>query len=223
MGISKDDAHTGIIARAFNFTGAATVLYEICRLHPAGGKMLLILPPLAVYLAEAVLLIAPPPGKIAVTREWMAYFYASAAMILPLLGFVAAPGSGPRQLAALGADIGLVANFVQLYSLTYLGRSFSVLPESRTLVTRGPYAYVRHPVYAAYMLWGLGSFLISPGWKYGIFLVGAYSLQFLRARAEEKLLLESQPGYADYFRRVPMLIPDLGKLLQEFAEYLLKY
>ncbi len=36
---------------------------------------------------------------------------------------------------------------LSIYTLTFLGRSFAILPSARTLVTDGPYRYVRHPLY----------------------------------------------------------------------------
>jgi len=98
-------------------------------------------------------------------------------------------------------DVGFVvvtiAAFLSLASLLGLGRSFGVRPALRSLVTRGPYRLVRHPMYLAYFLsdigynlqeWNLGSVLIM--------LVGWLSLLY-RIRAEERLLFRDVrwPGY----------------------------
>ena len=43
-----------------------------------------------------------------------------------------------------------------LYSLSYLGRRFSIVPEARGLVIDGPYRLARHPIYLGEILAGFG-------------------------------------------------------------------
>ena len=93
-----------------------------------------------------------------------------------------------------------------------LGVQWSIVArvtESHELITSGPYAIVRHPIYAAML--GL---LIATGLTFGtlvstlagavLYIVGTW----LRTRSEERLL-ESAFGarYDAYRRKVPALIP----------------
>jgi protein-S-isoprenylcysteine O-methyltransferase Ste14 len=84
---------------------------------------------------------------------------------------------------------------------------------NRGIVTDGPYAFVRHPAYAAKTFaWLLGA---APGvaaafttdWRSGIYAVvvfGGWTLIYaLRALTEERHLLMLNNGYAQYIRRVP--------------------
>ncbi|HEX6945209.1 MAG TPA: isoprenylcysteine carboxylmethyltransferase family protein [Casimicrobiaceae bacterium] len=88
--------------------------------------------------------------------------------------------------------------------------NFSVLPEPKAgarLVVTGPYAYVRHPMYLAVLLFGLG-FLV--GWRGGahaaaFVLLGA--VLHVKSRREEMLLAQRFPEYADYARRTRRLVP----------------
>src|SRR5712671_2760530 len=55
------------------------------------------------------------------------------------------------------SDIGLACGIIwALYSLSYLGRAFSIVPEARGLVTSGPYRFVRHPIYLGEIVAGVG-------------------------------------------------------------------
>jgi hypothetical protein len=55
----------------------------------------------------------------------------------------------PLAAQAAASLLILVGNGFAVYVLTCLGRSFSILPESRRLETSGPYRVVRHPLYLA--------------------------------------------------------------------------
>ena len=60
-----------------------------------------------------------------------------------------------------------------------------------TLVTNGIYRLVRHPMYLSQLIWALAQILLLQNWLAGplnlLFLIPFY---FLRARAEEKMLLD---------------------------------
>jgi len=122
-------------------------------------------------------------------------------------------GSGPL-LYALPPMVGTVSVAVSItsftgaiWSLAYLRRSLSIIPEARRLATGGPYRLVRHPLYffeimaaVAVLSSGLGvistlSFMVFVG------------MQMIRARFEERLLAGAFPEYADYARRTKRLIP----------------
>jgi protein-S-isoprenylcysteine O-methyltransferase Ste14 len=85
---------------------------------------------------------------------------------------------------------------------------------SQGLVTDGLYGYVRHPLYAASFLIGLGicviigvpAFLLA----YLLFFWGSH-LRVIQ-REEEKLARRWTQAYADYRKRVPALLPAIGRL-----------
>jgi protein-S-isoprenylcysteine O-methyltransferase Ste14 len=113
----------------------------------------------------------------------------------------------PVQLAA--CLLVLVGNGFAVYILTHLGRSFSILPESRKLVTSGPYNLVRHPLYLAEAVATLGALIafLSP---WALLLVATQiTLQIVRIHYEEKVLRASFPDYAAYARRTWRLIPGI--------------
>jgi len=78
------------------------------------------------------------------------------------------------------------------------------------VISSGPYAFVRHPMYSGVMLYFLGIPLLLGSW-WGVALAPVFALLFaIRARIEERALIEGLPGYADYAERVRYrLVPGL--------------
>src|SRR5215472_12752436 len=117
--------------------------------------------------------------------------------------------SHPQWGVQAGLGLQLAGLVIVIVSLLALGRSFGFLAADRGLKTRGPYAVVRHPVYASYLLIQSGYVLQSLSVRnIAIFaLVSACNVG--RALAEEKLLAESA-AYQAYrqhvrWRLVPFL------------------
>jgi protein-S-isoprenylcysteine O-methyltransferase Ste14 len=130
-----------------------------------------------------------------------AYPYAQVA----LLGWV------PGELAwpTGGLVLVTIAALLSLASLISLGKSFGIRPALRRLVTRGPYSFIRHPMYLSYVLGDVGYNLQE--WNVGtllLVLVGWTSLLY-RIHAEEHVLSQD-PGWRAYVVRVPYrLLPGL--------------
>lgn len=79
------------------------------------------------------------------------------------------------------------------------------------LITRGPYAYIRHPLYTTYYLISIGYLLVCPSLVV-LAVVGWACWDFTQAVfREEKLLADNLPGYAEYMKRTPRFLPKLGR------------
>jgi protein-S-isoprenylcysteine O-methyltransferase Ste14 len=75
------------------------------------------------------------------------------------------------------------------------------------LVTTGPYAFVRHPIYTGIILMMLGSAIAaSPFWVVPLILFGAYFV-FSARREEAFMLAQFKEQYRDYMKRTKMLLP----------------
>jgi protein-S-isoprenylcysteine O-methyltransferase Ste14 len=113
----------------------------------------------------------------------------------------------PLAAQAAASMLVLAGNGFAVYVLSHLGRSFSILPESRKLVTTGPYRVVRHPLYLAEAVATLGVLIefISP-WALLIVLT-QFALQNVRIHYEEKILRETFPKYKMYSQVTWRLIP----------------
>ena len=95
-----------------------------------------------------------------------------------------------------GVDAGL---WVQLLGLAIcvssflaLGRSFGFVAADRGLVRRGPYAVVRHPVYASYLLLQSGYLLQSISVQNALVMLFASSCNVGRALVEDRLLATNE-------------------------------
>ena len=116
--------------------------------------------------------------------------------------------SGILGLLLVGAGVALASAAAVALRRT----RFSVMPEPRpggSLVERGPYRLVRHPMYAAVLLSGLGAALCRGDPSHGLWLALLALVLWAKIRREERLLVAAYPAYADYRRRVGALVPGL--------------
>lgn len=143
------------------------------------------------------------PGIIA------ASFFGSFSVIFAAL----LPGVPARTSLLLPAALVSIAGLAYtVWALSYLRRSFSILPEARRLVTGGPYGLSRHPLYLGEAVAAIGILVPTIGWP-GLALLAFFLLsQYLRIRAEERVLERQFPDYANYRARVPRYLPDPRRL-----------
>src|SRR5579862_1634351 len=88
-----------------------------------------------------------------------------------------------------------------------LGRSISILPEARRLVTWGPYALVRHPLYLGEIVAVAGVALQYLS-VWALLLLGLLCIvQLQRMKNEERVLSRVFPEYGDYMARTARLVP----------------
>ncbi|HYB11386.1 MAG TPA: isoprenylcysteine carboxylmethyltransferase family protein [Alphaproteobacteria bacterium] len=100
-------------------------------------------------------------------------------------------------------------NALAVAILFQLGRSFSIMPEARRLVTSGAYGIVRHPLYLAEFVATVGvGIQFMSAWAVAI-VVTQFAFQIARMRNEERVLTSSFPEYDDYRRRTARLIPGI--------------
>ena len=80
--------------------------------------------------------------------------------------------------------------------------------KNEALATTGPYAYTRNPLYLGSLLIGIGFALAARSWWVGFVLVVMFFAIYIPViRGEEKFLREKFPGFDEYARRVPRMIP----------------
>jgi protein-S-isoprenylcysteine O-methyltransferase Ste14 len=74
--------------------------------------------------------------------------------------------------------------------------------EQQTVISTGPYAFVRHPMYSGALIMLLGTPLALASWWGLLAFILMVAVIVIRLLEEEKFLLANLPGYAEYLARV---------------------
>lgn len=127
------------------------------------------------------------------------------------------PVTLPQWLHIVAIIISITGTLASVWVLRWLGRSFSIMAEARALVTSGPYAHVRHPLYVTETFALLGGVLLHISWLTLLLLAVQLAFQWRRILYEEEVLRTAFPEYDDYARRVPRFFPRLSSRRSESA------
>jgi len=117
-------------------------------------------------------------------------------------------------LGWIGTVVFAMALFLLWRSHADLGRNWSATLQIRrehSLITDGIYRHIRHPMYAAHLLWAIAQGLLLENWLAGwAFLVISVPFYLLRVPKEEKMMLEQfGQEYRQYISRTGRIIPYL--------------
>jgi protein-S-isoprenylcysteine O-methyltransferase Ste14 len=125
------------------------------------------------------------------------------------VAFALAPGN-PIEWRSPGCALLALAAALFVAAVVAMGSTLSPFPapvERGNLVTGGVFSLVRHPIYTAVVIGFAGlSLMTHSPWRAA--LTVAMMLFFdAKSRAEERMLRERYPGYADYAKRVKRFVP----------------
>ena len=147
------------------------------------------------------------------------------AATLGLIGFIAmiayvlnpnwlawASLSFPLWMRWTGVVIALVGFALLQWAQVTLGRSWSDTPrmlKEQALITSGPYQFIRHPIYTAFILILGSPLLISANWLIGLTWLGMTVLDIAsRIGFEESLMVEYfGDRYREYMKKTGRLLP----------------
>jgi protein-S-isoprenylcysteine O-methyltransferase Ste14 len=110
----------------------------------------------------------------------------------------------PNLLSTACVLIGMI---MMLVTIRHLGRSFSLVPQARSVVQTGPYRWIKHPLYLAEEIAILGVVLQYLTLVTVILLVLHIGVQVCRILYEEDLLRRNCPEYSSYEASRWRLIP----------------
>lgn len=118
-------------------------------------------------------------------------------------------GIGLEFARVVGIAMVIAAVVIGVWSFVLLGRNLTIYPypvHQATLTDRGPYRLVRHPIYLAVIVGGVG---LGLAWlnTAGV-LVALVFIPFFSAKTgfEEDGLVEHVPGYREYRSAIPYRI-----------------
>lgn len=118
----------------------------------------------------------------------------------------------PLWLRWAGVGIALLGFALLQWSQNTLGKNWSDTPrmmKDQLLITSGPYQFMRHPIYTAFLLILGSTLLISANWLIGLTWIGMTVLEVAsRIGFEENLMLEYfGEQYRTYMERTGRLLP----------------
>ncbi|MGC9157466.1 MAG: methyltransferase family protein [Terracidiphilus sp.] len=155
---------------------------------------------------------SPPNQFASCPPDWIARWQQAARRIRVPLGFVTA-GLYLFELlrcaphfAAVVWSLGLVVPglWLRAYASGYVKKNLE-------LTVTGPYAYTRNPLYLGSMLMAAGFAAALLSWPVALVLALGFAVIYVPVIAsEERFLRATFPGFDDYCRRVPRLIPRLA-------------
>jgi protein-S-isoprenylcysteine O-methyltransferase Ste14 len=119
-------------------------------------------------------------------------------------------------LLVIGAVLFFPGLLLYLWGMQTLGANFNAssgfgvrLRQNHQLITSGPFAYIRHPMYLSVILACWGGLLMYLTWTMLAFAIMMLGLVRRAHREEAALQIEFGGAWEDYCRRVPGWIPRL--------------
>jgi protein-S-isoprenylcysteine O-methyltransferase Ste14 len=149
-------------------------------------------------LVVVLVMLRRPANEISLKpMDWLLAFAATAGPLLVRPAHV-----HPIAPAAFAAVLMLTGILCQIACKLTLRRSFGLGPANRGLIIAGPYKFVRHPIYASYLVNQTGFLLFNPtAWNASV-LAASLVVQIFRIAAEERLLAKDE-GHAAFRKAVP--------------------
>ena len=165
---------------------------EFLRTGHVTGLLLLVSEILVVVLTAV-----RRPAAI-IDRSWRTRLVAAASIVgIPLIRPVG-DALVPDVYTAVLSGAGLL---IIIAGKATLGRSFGLMPAHRGLVSTGIYGWVRHPIYAGYILTHVAFLIAHPAMWNVVLLVASDLSLLLRACYEERTLARDE-AYVEYMHRV---------------------
>jgi protein-S-isoprenylcysteine O-methyltransferase Ste14 len=114
----------------------------------------------------------------------------------------------------IGLAVYLVFSWIQVWSFKTLGDNYSqdiMIKKNHELVTKGPFALIRHPQYMCQILLDLGAAAATFGYIVGLLALIEIPIYIMRASMEDKLLAKYfAEKFSDYKKKSGFMFPFIG-------------
>jgi protein-S-isoprenylcysteine O-methyltransferase Ste14 len=143
------------------------------------------------------------------------WFLGSAAWMINPSWMAWSSVSIPVWLRWCGIGLIVLWGFLLVWTFRHLGKNLTdtvVTRREHALVTTGPYRYVRHPFYLAFIVAVVGGTLVAANWF--VLLSGLVPFSFLIARTrieEEKLIERFGDEYREYMEKTGRFFPSVKR------------
>ena len=121
----------------------------------------------------------------------------------------------PTSVRGIGFFTGLYSTVLMYLTLSSLGKNLTdtvVTRANATLVTDGPYRWVRHPFYVTTALVMISVTLLTANWLIGLLCLVVLAMLAIRTPKEERALVERfGQSYIDYMARTGRFVPRTSK------------
>ena len=156
---------------------------------------------LLVVISEVITIVMIVVRRFTITlsQQPLDWLLAVAGCCTPLIAIPAVEHS--PELAQVGAGIMLIGLCIQISAKVILFRSFGIVAANRGIQIKGPYRFVRHPIYAGYVIAHFGYLVGWPSTHNICLYTLALIIQMARLLREEELLM-NDPAYREYAGRV---------------------
>jgi protein-S-isoprenylcysteine O-methyltransferase Ste14 len=164
------------------------------------------------------------PDREAVKHEGMGLFVMRVVLFFVLIAILvlytidhawmrALDFSLPAWMRWLGFAFGLLSISLIVWVQLELGKQFSPqlqIRQEHQLITRGPYAHIRHPLYTALFGFGISLALLTANWFFAAFFVVFLVGLLTRVPKEERMLLDQfGEEYNEYMRHTGRFFPKM--------------
>lgn len=125
--------------------------------------------------------------------------------------FLLLSGSSFSNLSASSYTLIILSILLVFWAILAMQKSkLRILPEpspNATLITNGPYRFIRHPMYTAILLGSAGLLINQFTWLHLALVIALAIVLLIKLNWEEKMLSQKFDEYKEYMKHTKRIVP----------------